>query len=236
MAGGEAYSFLLKKKRTSAVQYVIDNLTEAMVRRDLKPGDRIPTEMELSEQLGVARNTVREAIKMLAFLGVLEIRRPEGTFVCDGFSDAVINPMIYGIILGQGDSYNSLMELRETIEAGVVRLAMDKATDDEISSLQGPLMELRQCCMQQPPNVDAAFDADNRFHDTIMEIGHNSMVAKINAIVRTLTHEARYETVRRMVESGHGQELYAAHEQIYEMLCKRERKDLNRFIRETYFL
>ena len=83
----------------------------------------------------MARNSVREAIKILVFLGVLEIRRPEGTFVCNGFSESMINPMIYGIILNQGDSYDSLMELREMTEAGVLRLAMEKQTKEDMEGL-----------------------------------------------------------------------------------------------------
>ncbi len=230
------YTFLKKQNRSSVVEYVIDTLTQAMIDRELKPGDKIPTEQELSEQLGVARNSVREAIKMLVFLGVLEIRRPEGTFVCNGFSESMINPMIYGIILNQGDSEESLMELREMIEAGVMRLVMKKAGDEDIRFLEEHLSELKTAFLTTPPDPDLAFEADNRFHDTIMEIGNNVMVSKINAIVRTLTHKTRYETVSRMVTTGRGQELYEAHEKIYKMLADRDRHAMNDAIRGTYFL
>ena len=60
-----------KMDRSSVVQNVIDCLTDAMRSGELKPGDRIPTEMELSDQLGIARNSVREAVKILVYLGVL---------------------------------------------------------------------------------------------------------------------------------------------------------------------
>ena len=81
------------------MQQVINSLTDAMLNRRLRPGDKIPTETELAETLGVGRNSIREAIKILVYLGVLEIRRAEGTFVCEGFSEGMIDPMIYGIIL-----------------------------------------------------------------------------------------------------------------------------------------
>ena len=55
-------------KRPSVVQQTIDFLTDAMMKQQLKPGDKIPTETELAETLGIARNSVREAIKMLVFL------------------------------------------------------------------------------------------------------------------------------------------------------------------------
>ena len=59
--------YLKKINRSSVVQRVIDRLTEAIVSGELKPGDRIPTEMELAEQMGVARNSIREAVKILVY-------------------------------------------------------------------------------------------------------------------------------------------------------------------------
>ena len=231
----EKFSYLRKQERPSVVQIVIDSLTEAMIQGELRPGDKIPTELELSEQLGIARNSVREAIKMLAFLGVLEIRRPEGTFVCNGFSEAMINPMIYGIILHQGDSFESLMELREMTEVGVLRLVMKKASKEQLRTLDGPLKDLKECCLRAEPDVERAFEADNRFHEAIMALGNNIMISKINSIVRILTHAARHDTVSQMLTSGRGEELYMAHEAIYQVLLNCEQQNLNEVIRETYF-
>ena len=74
------------------VQIVIDRISGAIIDGELRPGDKIPTEPELSAMFNVGRNTVREAIRILVAYGVLEIRRAEGTFVCDGFSPQIINP------------------------------------------------------------------------------------------------------------------------------------------------
>lgn len=227
---------LKRVKNPSVVQQVIDSLTEAMIQKELRPGDKIPTENELSESLGVARNSVREAIKILVFLGVLEIRRPEGTIVCNGFSESMINPMIYGIILNQGDSYDSLMELREMTEAGVLRLAMEKQTKEDMEGLSRALAQMKEAFFREPQDLQASFEADNRFHDTIMEMGRNVMVSKINNIVRILTESVRYDTVSGMITSGRADELYEAHERIYQMLCEKDTGNLNECIRGTYFL
>ena len=227
---------LKRVKNPSVVQQVIDSLTEAMIQKELRPGDKIPTENELSESLGVARNSVREAIKILVFLGVLEIRRPEGTFVCNGFSESMINPMIYGIILNQGDSYDSLMELREMTEAGVLRLAMEKQTKEDMEGLSRALAQMKEAFFGEPQDLQASFEADNRFHDTIMEMGRNVVVSKINNIVRILTESERYDTVFGMITSGRADELYEAHERIYQMLCEKDTGNLNECIRGTYFL
>lgn len=227
---------LKRIKSESVVQQIIDSLVEAMIRKELKPGDQIPTEMELAESLGVGRNSVREAIKILVYFGVLEIRRAEGTYVCEGFTDTMIDPIIYGIILDKAGSYEYLMELREIMEAGVMKLAMQNATDDEFKKLRIQLDRMKREIEIGPENVDRIFHEDNEFHSIITSMGHNPLVTKIEAVVRTLTYSMRLETVRTMVESGKGQELYEAHEKLLHILENKNTDNLNLNVRNTYFV
>lgn len=217
------------------VQQVIDNLTEAMLNRQLRPGDKIPTEAELAESMGVGRNSIREAVKILVYLGVFEIRRAEGTFVCDGFSESMIDPMIYGIILDKEDSYENLMELREMMEVGVMQLAMKKVTQKELDVLKNKLEDMHKEIHKGPDNVENAFWADNEFHDIISDMGQNPLVDKINQVVRTLTHAMRLETVRTMIETGEGEELYKAHENIYRMIADKDMEHMDKAVKATYF-
>lgn len=228
-------SYLKKLNNESVVQRVINCLTDAMINKELRPGDKIPTELELSETLGVGRNSIREAIKILVYLGVLEIRRAEGTFVCEGFTESMIDPMIYGIILDKADSYDNLMELREMMEAGVVRLAMAKYTPEDMQNLEEKLSIMKSEIEKGPHNTQATFEADNEFHDAVSRMGHNPLIDKINRVVQMLTWSIRLETVTYMVESGRGQELYEAHETICRMLKNRDMSNLNQNIRDTYF-
>ena len=225
-----------KVNTTSVVQQTIDYLTGAIMRREYTPGSRIPTELELAELLGVSRNTVREAVKILVFMGVLEIRRPEGTFVCSGFSNSMIDPMLYGIILTQGDSYDSLMELREMMEVGVMHIVITKATDEEIASLREPLAALKAACLARKPDLEKVFQMDDAFHQAINELGGNQMVNKISNMVRTLTHAMRRESVDHMLRAGRADELYRAHERIFTTLKNREADNLNHMVRSTYFV
>lgn len=234
---GEELMIQLKRiKSESVVQQIIDSLVEAMIRKELKPGDQIPTEMELAERLGVGRNSVREAIKILVYFGVLEIRRAEGTYVCEGFTDTMIDPIIYGIILDKAGSYEYLMELREIMEAGVMKLAMENAKEEEFRELRIQLDRMRREIEIGPENVDRVFQEDNEFHSIITSMGHNPLVQKIEAVVRTLTHSMRYETVKAMVESGRGQELYEAHAKLLAILESKDESDLNENVRNTYFV
>lgn len=226
----------VSKISNNAVQQIIDAFTKELVTGNLKPGDQIPTEVELSERFGVARNTIREAIKILVAMGVLEIRRPVGTFVCQGFSEPMINPVLYGVILGRGDSYDELMDLREIMETGTMLTAIRNAGDQEIAALSGPLEALREACRRKEPSVQEVFDRDDDFHEAVMTLAHNRMVERIAATVRTMTHDMRWESVELMLRSGRAEELYLAHEKLHRLLSTRDVEGVYGEIRSTYFV
>ena len=224
-----------KIKNKSVVQTVVDSITKAIIKGELKPGDKIPTEMELADSFGVGRNSIREAIKILVYYGILEIRRAEGTFVCNGFNKIMIDPMVYGVILHQSQDYVNLMELREMMEVGVMRLAIAKYNEEDIERLRCKLEDLRIEIEKGPENIENVFIADNVFHDAVSEMGHNPIVDRINNVVREMTYKMRYLSVLNMLESGRGDELYKAHERIYQMIYDRDLTNLNQDIRRTYF-
>lgn len=230
--------YLKSLKKESVVQSVINRLTEAIRSKELKPGDKIPTEPELSEMLGVARSSVREAIKILTYLGVLESKRSEGTFVCSGYKESMIDPMIYGIILNQ-DSFENLMELREMTEAGMMRLAIAHHKEEELSELEEMLEEMKRAVdggsKTDEESVEAFFKVDNRFHDKIAEMGNNPMADKVNRVVRSLTHAMRYDTVRSMITGGKSKELIDAHRELIDAIRKKDERNLSEKVRDSYF-
>lgn len=228
-------SYLKKVNSESVVQLVINSLTDAMIKRKLCPGDKLPTEIELAESFGVGRNSIREAIKILVYLGVLEVRRAEGTFVCEGFSESMIDPMVYGIILDTTDSYENIMELRGLMEVGVMQLAMEKYTQEEIQHLGVILKKMEDEIAKGAENVENVFQADNEFHDTISNMGENPLVDKISRVVQVLTYSIRFHTVKTMLESGRGKELLDAHQKLYQILVDRDTNDMAQTVKKTYF-
>lgn len=227
--------FLKPINNTSVVQQVIDRLTEAMITKKLRPGDRIPTEIELAETFGVGRNSIREAIKILVYLGVLEIKRADGTFVCSGFSDSMIDPMLYGIILDNDDSYNSLKELRELMEVGVVRLAIQKCNEKDVTELHKRYQEFEKSVNKENYDIQEVFEADNNFHEMVSNMGKNPLVDKINSVVRVLTHSMRLKTVTTMMHNGEQEQLVKVHQDIYEIIARKEESNINDVIRKSYF-
>ncbi len=230
----ETPTYLKSLKKESVVQSVINRLTDAMRSKELKPGDKIPTEPELSESLGVARSSVREAIKILTYLGVLESKRSEGTFVCSGYKESMIDPMVYGIILNQ-DSFENLMELREMTETGMLRLAMAHHDESELMELEHLLDEMTKAVEDPEDPVGAFFEVDNRFHDKIADMGKNPMADKINRVVRSLTHAVRYDTVAAMIIGGKSEELIETHRQLLDAIRSGDEKSLSEKVRSSYF-
>src|SRR5690554_2813919 len=94
-------NMLKKIDNKTVVEKIVEQITEAIISKQLKPGDKIPTELELIERFGVGRNSVREAIKMLSAQGVLEIRRGDGTYIAKEIYPSVIDSLVYSLILEQ---------------------------------------------------------------------------------------------------------------------------------------
>lgn len=226
-------SFLRPIDNTSIVQQVIDRLTYAMIYKELRPGDKLPTEMELAASFGVGRNSIREAIKILVSFGVLDIRRPEGTFVANGFSDRMINPLLYGIILDQSDSLDNLKELREWIDFGILELAMEKAAPEDLFQLEEQLNDLMTEI--DDGDVEKVFMADDNFHEAISTAAHNSLLGQIAKLVRTLTSELRMNIIRNMLKIGRGNELKKAHEDLFKVVKYKNDDAARKMLVEGYF-
>ena len=231
---GNTPSYLKNLKQESVVQSVINRLTDAMRTGELRPGDKIPPEPELAESLGVARSSVREAIKILTYLGVLESKRSEGTFVCSGYTESMIDPMVYGIILNK-DSFENLMELREMTEAGMMRLAINHHTEEELEELEARLEDMKEAVNDPEDPVRAFFEADDRFHDMIAEMGKNPMADKINRVVRSLTYAVRFRTVKTLISTDRSNELIDAHKELLESIRQKDNHSLTSKVRSSYF-
>ena len=201
---------------TSVVQRVIDHLTSALARKELRPGDRLPTEMELAEQLGIGRNSVREGIKFLTALGVLVVRRPEGTFVAQEFSGKILDPLLYGLMMEQDGSEDSLEELRLGIETITIDTAARKATAEDVASLAQRLSLLKSAVKEG--NEEKVFRAEDEFHLALSSATHNALFAKIAAFVRQLAAKKRHQEIRKSLQETKGENIVEANRRIFEQI------------------
>ena len=220
----------------SMVQIVIDRITGAIIDGELKPGDQIPTEPELSSLFNVGRNTVREAIRILVAYGVLEIRRAEGTFICDGFSPSMINPAIYQIILQKESRYEELIGLRKIIENGMMQLLMDMDIPQETWNRIERKCDILVAILQEdPPDIPKAAEADIAFHEEIAKATNNSLALVVHDVVIQLTRESRQRTIEEVVTKGDKQYLIDTHRNLVEKLQGKDANALYKAITDSYF-
>lgn len=117
------------------VNEIITQLSQAIIEGDFKPGDKLPSEAELCEQLAVGRNSLREAIRVLNAMGVVKTKRGQGTFLQDTISHEVFNPLIFRLILDPKNT-TDVFELRVMVESIVVIMAIQKASPEEIKTIR----------------------------------------------------------------------------------------------------
>lgn len=223
----------------SVVEQVLEQITQWILDGRLHCGDKIPTETELSQRLGVSRNSVREAIKILVYLGVLEIRRAQGTFVCCGASVRMLNPMIYQILLsGAADSRRDVMQIRQMIETGVVELALQQRTQTQLSLLKEKLCDLG-ARIDACDDVGSVFEADLAFHDVIMQMTHNPLVCSVGETVNLVTRGIRYQTVAHLMTTPQlRRKFYQAHARLYTLIDTQNAagESVGQVVRGTYNL
>lgn len=164
------------------VKEIIIQLSQAIIEGDFKPGDKLPSEAELCEQLGVGRNSLRESIRMLNAMGVVETKRGQGTFLRKTISHDVFNPLIFRLILEPKSTVN-VYELRVMIESIVIIMAIKKASVEEIKSIHNLIDETAFIAKNKTASVDELVKLDVDFHLQIARCVHNPL---IEAILETL--------------------------------------------------
>lgn len=129
-------------KKQSAVDIVINRIVDDVLTGRYKPGDKLPTEMQLAEMMSMSKNTVREAIKILVAYGAVEIRRPEGTFITHSFTPKMLNPVIYSLLFSKSNADDlaggNMTKGLELVMDGTVQ--MDIHSTSIISSIDKRLM------------------------------------------------------------------------------------------------
>ena len=161
--------------RVSVTQHVVDALYAALRNGDFAPGDRLPSEPQLAAFYGVGRSAVREAIRELLALDLVEIQRGRGTFV---------RPLPPGLLVQPGDFRETLerkvalelIEVRLIIEPEVAALAARRASADDISRLRRDVEGLHRSlgALAKPPQ-------DLRFHLDLVRAAHNSALLRISS-------------------------------------------------------
>jgi DNA-binding FadR family transcriptional regulator len=161
-------------RRQSLISQVTEQLRTQIDSGEWRIGSRIPTESELAAALGVGRNTVREAVRALMHVGVLERRQGLGTFVTarSEFAGLVARRLADGKV-------SEAVEVRHAFEVEAARLAANRRTDADLASLDRALARFRAAW--DTGDVATFVDADAALHMAVVRAAHNSILSDLYA-------------------------------------------------------
>ncbi|SDY85869.1 FadR/GntR family transcriptional regulator [Herbiconiux ginsengi] len=172
----------------SRTDRVIDSIKSMIVQGELKAGDRLPVEKELSRRFGVSRGSLREAVRALASLGVLETRQGAGTYVTDLDPTALLSPLGFYADLQDAAQAAHLLSVRRVLETEAAGLAAIRLGEEELDELDAILDAVQAAVTRGSVNPEEFIDADAAFHRAIAAAsGNPALSALIDALVtRTL--------------------------------------------------
>jgi GntR family transcriptional repressor for pyruvate dehydrogenase complex len=173
-------------RREPLATEIARRLADFLLSGQIAPGERMPSERDLAQAFGVGRSAMREAIKSLSLIGLVEVRHGDGTYLRK--SDGGFLPQVFewGLMLGEPRT-RDLVEARQKIEAIIAGLAAERRTGDDIAALRVALQRME---VASAPGGDPAefVDADVRFHLQLAEAASNTalrdMLASVQALLR----------------------------------------------------
>jgi GntR family transcriptional repressor for pyruvate dehydrogenase complex len=177
-------------KSTRIYEEIVRQIKQMISEGRLKSGDRLPPERDLAEKFVVSRTSVREALRALESLGLVEIRPGEGTFVRKVSVESLIEPLAL-VMLAQREAIGELFEARHLLEPSIARLAARRATREEID-------EMTRILEDQAKEIAAGrtgLAQDAAFHAAIASAAHNRAITRVVHAIMDLLTQSREESL-----------------------------------------
>ncbi len=162
--------------KESIVQQVVTRIIDLITNGSYKAGSKLPNEYELIKEMQISRNSLREAMKILASMGIVEIKRGDGTYVCSQINPNTFDKVVYSMIFDLSTS-DELLELRQILDESTVRLVITKITQDEINALEQNIHNMRLAVSHN--DTEAAEEYDYEFHMLLIEACKNTFFIRI---------------------------------------------------------
>ena len=152
---------------------IIDQLKEGIKAGSIKMGDRLPSERDMAEMLGVSRTSVREAIRSLEMIGLVRCVHGEGNFISDNLEDSLSEPISLMFLLNKGN-LEEINQIRRAIEIEAVMIATDKINSSSLEKLE------TYCnIIENEMDDNKKIEADKQFHYEIARASENILIINI---------------------------------------------------------
>lgn len=193
----------------------IDRIRQMIVDGELRPGDRLPREPDLAERLGLSRNSLREAVKALSLINVLDVRQGDGTYVTSLEPGLLLSALDFVVDLHQDDTVLQLFEVRLILEPAATALAATHMSDEHIAQLRAHLDAL-----PAQPTVDELVASDIAFHHLIAQGSGNPVLCSFIDSLSGPTQRAR--VWRGVTQTGAAERTIAEHRAILEAIASHQ--------------
>ena len=208
---------LKKVKQKTVVDQVMDQIKELIASGEYKPGDKIPTEMELAKDFGLGRSSIREAIKIFNYLGVLESRAAIGTIVRER-SQISTEALTWSLLLGE-DEFEEMVDLRGAIELRCMCKISTKITNGDkntlelINKLEDIVDKMKSAALKK--DYVKISELDMNFHFLIIESADNEL---FNSLYQTLKAFLKEEVETTNLNYQNPEEIWQEHRKLLDAL------------------
>jgi DNA-binding FadR family transcriptional regulator len=168
----------MNRVATRMSRAIRDEITGLILNRGLRSGDPLPTETELVEALGVSRNSIREALKALQALDIVEIRHGYGTYVGRLSLDPLADGLTFRALHDIGQDLHSMeeiLEVREALEAALIRRVAESVPEEDLAALD----EVTKRMAERAKSGDTFAEEDREFHEVLYRSLNNALVTQL---------------------------------------------------------
>ena len=197
-------------KNMKVYEQVVDQIKEMVRVGQIKKGDKLPTERVMAEELQVSRTSIREAMRALEVVGLIESRQGAGNYIREEFDDVLLEPLSIVFMLQNGTN-KDIFELRDVLELSTIFLSVMRISDEELKKL-GELVERFKTSRDEEENVKI----DSEFHSIIVKGANNVLITNLLEGVSELVDKFISEGRRAILSDERNRgKLLDFHEKIY---------------------
>lgn len=165
------------RKRNTLQLEIIRFIKQYITEHELKPGDKLPSQEQLINMIGVSRTSLREAVKTMEAQGKLKVLNGKGIYVADEHANAL---QITLDVTQEKEELLELVEIRRMLEREILRMVVTKATDAEMEELN----QVKNVLLAKYYRGERQTEEDYQFHSMIYEMAHNRNMEKIITVIR----------------------------------------------------
>jgi len=205
-------------------EQVAEQIQRLIAEGTLKPGDRLPPERELAIRFGVARSSIRDAVRTLEVMGILEPRQGTGTVVRDLSAESLVVPLA-SVLVRKRELVAELIDVRRMLEPALAARAAKNASVEEIAELDDILRRQGAKVRRGEPTIEE----DSEFHYAIGRAARNSVLLKVLDVLMDLLRESR---TRSLQAPGRAERSYAGHQRVLRAIKRRDAEAAEKAVRK----